>query len=131
MTDKCPNPTLIPMTVNKVQALCGKGLQGVQDREDEFLKAVAKHALDNVKTKRGQKWWQKWRPLTPAEAQKEAEDIVYNGELCNRLSHVYERDTIREHRATLSKLLDGCRHVSHGSDIWISLDVAALFQKYQ
>lgn len=131
MADKCPNPTLIPMTADKVKTLCGKGLQGVQDREDEFLKAVAKHALANIKTKRGQKWWQKLRSLTPAEAQKEAEDIVYNGALCNTLRQVYERDTIQEHRATLSKLLDGCRHVAHGSDIWISLDVAALFQKYQ
>ena len=121
--------TSIPMSVDDIRSKCVAGLEALQTREEKFIRAVARHALANVTTR--DKWWQKPRPLTPEEALKEAENIVFDWELCNTIEQLEERDEIAEHRDTLAKLLNGCSHVANGSNIWVSLDVTALFNKYQ
>jgi hypothetical protein len=119
------------MTIEDIRSKCVAGLTAIEKREEKFFEAVAAHALANVTTGRGTKWWQKPRPLTPEEALKEAENIVYDWDLCNTIEQVRERDEIAEHRNTLSRMLNACSHVVDGSNIWVSLEVTALFDKYQ
>jgi hypothetical protein len=117
------------MTVEDIRSKCMEGLEALQIREQKFVAAVAKHALVNVTIR--YRWWQKPQPLTPEEALKEAENIAFDWGLCNTVQQLEERDEIAEHRDTLTKLLNGCKHVANGSNVWVSLDVTALFNKYQ
>jgi|688.fasta_scaffold195157_2 hypothetical protein len=121
--------TSIPMTIEDIRSKCVAGLTALEKREEKFFEAIATHALANLTIRR--KWWQKPRPLTPEEALKEAENIVYDWDLCNTIEQVRERDEIAEHRNTMSRLLNTCSHVADGSNIWVSLEVTALFDKYQ
>jgi len=128
MTDKCPNPTLVPMTPSLVTRLALMAIKGLDRERDRLRLEYIDYIVENVK-RPGKRFWHKDVPFTRAQAEHQADLDLARGRFYGW--RYLEFSEISDQRYKMLTLIRAAKFVATGQEIWVDLATASMLARYE